>query len=137
MTLEVALSHSLLMRCMDGTIRDLAGLRGTYRIIEQTQSAIHLLFKELENKKVEKAVFYLDAPVSNSGRLKLLILEAAKEYPIITEVIVIHDVDRTLQKLSGVISSDAIILNHCESYMNILPDIVDKLEDTWVVELWQ
>lgn len=136
-TLEVALSHSLLMRCMDGTIRDLAGLRGTYRIIEQTPSAIHFLFKELENKDVEKAVFYLDAPVSNSGRLKLLILEAAKEYSIMVEVIVIHDVDRTLQKLSGVISSDAIILNHCESYMNILPDIVNKLEDTWIVELWR
>ena len=85
---------------------------------------------------MEKAVFYLDVPVSNSGRLKLLILEAAKEYSIIVEVIVIHDVDRTLQKLSGVISSDAIILNHCKSYMNILPDIVNRLEHTWIVELW-
>lgn len=136
-TLEVALSHSLVMRCMDGTIRDLAGLRGTYRIIEQTKSAIHLLFKELEHKNVEKAIFYLDAPVSNSGRLKTLILEAATEYLVTVEVVVIHDVDRTLQKLSGVISSDAIILNHCKSYINILPDIISKLSDVWMIELWE
>lgn len=28
-TLEIALCQSLLLQCMDGTIRDLAGLRGT------------------------------------------------------------------------------------------------------------
>ena len=32
-TLEVLLSDSILLSCMDGTIRDLAALRGTYRII--------------------------------------------------------------------------------------------------------
>ena len=32
-TLEIALSGSTLLKCMDGTIRDLAGLRGTYRTL--------------------------------------------------------------------------------------------------------
>ena len=32
-TLEVLLCDSILFSCMDGTIRDLAALRGTYRII--------------------------------------------------------------------------------------------------------
>ena len=35
-TLEVALSGSLLLEGMDGTIRDLAGLRGSYRIVDKT-----------------------------------------------------------------------------------------------------
>jgi hypothetical protein len=39
-TLEVALSSSTLIHCMDGTIRDLAGLRGTYRLIDKTEDAI-------------------------------------------------------------------------------------------------
>lgn len=38
-TLEVALSSSLILRCMDGTIRDLAGLRGTYHLIDKTNIA--------------------------------------------------------------------------------------------------
>ncbi len=134
-TLEVALSHSPLLQCMDGTVRDLAGLRGTYRIIDETRTAVHLIFRELTGKAVEKAFFYLDSPVSNSGRLKTLIYEVAEEYSIETDVMVIPDVDRTLQKLSGVISSDAIILNHCVSYMNIMPDIISRLEGIWLIRL--
>ena len=120
---------------MDGTVRDLAGLRGTYRIIDETRTAVHLIFRELTGKAVEKAFFYLDSPVSNSGRLKTLIYEVAEEYSIETDVMVIPDVDRTLQKLSGVISSDAIILNHCVSYMNIMPDIISRLEGIWLIRL--
>lgn len=134
-TLEMALSRSPLLRCMDGTIRDLAGLRGTYRIIEETGAAVRLILEELAGRNVERAVFYLDSPVSNSGRLKALIYEVAGEYSVETEVAVIPDVDRTLQKLPGVVSSDAIILNHCESYMNIMPGIVDGLEGAWLIEL--
>ena len=66
-TLETALSGSPVFCCGDGTIRDLAGLRGTYRIIEHTEKAVDLLLKQLEHLTIENAVFYLDAPVSNSG----------------------------------------------------------------------
>lgn len=34
-SLEIAFSDSTLLLCMDGTIRDLAGLRGTYRLIDK------------------------------------------------------------------------------------------------------
>ena len=47
-TLEVALSESLLLKCVDGTIRDLAALRGTYRLIDKTETAIILIGKMLE-----------------------------------------------------------------------------------------
>ncbi len=39
-TLEVALSGSLLLKSMNGTIRDLAALRGTYRVIDKTDTAV-------------------------------------------------------------------------------------------------
>lgn len=134
-SLEVALSGSLLLHCCDGTIRDLAGLRGTYRIIDKTQQAVRLIFECLQKIGVGEAVFYLDAPVSNSGRLKALILEIADEYAFDVSVEVINDVDRVLEKLSGVISSDAIILNKCKSWINLVPAIVADLSDVWVVEL--
>ena len=35
-TLEVALSGSPVFYCRDGALRDLAGLRGTYRVIDKT-----------------------------------------------------------------------------------------------------
>ncbi len=44
-TLEIALCHSLLLDCMDGTVRDLAGLRGTYRLIPETEEAVRILLQ--------------------------------------------------------------------------------------------
>lgn len=69
-TLEVAMSGSPVLRCMDGTFRDLAGLRGTYRLIGKTDAAIRATISRLQSLAVSRAVFWLDAPVSNSGRLK-------------------------------------------------------------------
>ena len=43
-TLEVLLSGSFLFVGMDGAIRDLAALRGTYRIIPETAEAVRILF---------------------------------------------------------------------------------------------
>lgn len=74
-TLEVALSNSLIIKSMDETIRDLAGLRGTYSVIDKTEVAIKLIGEFLLEHKIKKATFYLDKPVSNSGRLKMKILE--------------------------------------------------------------
>ena len=125
-TLEVALSDSLLLKCMDGTIRDLAALRGTYRLIDKTDEAIKLIGKMLEKNEVSKAIFYLDAPVSNSGRLKQRIIELLKEFSFGVQVEVIHNVDTVLEKLDNVITSDAIILNKCTSLINLNKKIMEE-----------
>ena len=127
-TLEVALSDSLLLKCMDGTIRDLAALRGTYRLIDKTKTAIMLIGKILERNKVGKVIFYLDAPVSNSGRLKLQILELLSAFPFQLEVEVINNVDAVLEKLDYVITSDAIILDKCVSWINLNARILEEMK---------
>jgi len=133
-TLEVALSESLLVHSMDSAIRDLAGLRGTYRIIENTYLAAQLIFQQLDKFGVKKVVFYLDAPVSNSGRLKILLLEEARTHKVEAEAIVINDVDKTLEKLSHVITSDAIILNKCISWFNLNAEILkESIPSAWYV----
>lgn len=123
-TLEVALSDSLLLKCMDGTVRDLAALRGTYRLIDKTGRAITLIGKMLESAKIAKAVFYLDAPVSNSGRLKQRIVELLDAYRFEVQVEVIHNVDTVLEGLDNVITSDAIILDKCISWINLNEKII-------------
>ena len=68
-TLEVLFSDSLLFDCMDGTIRDLAALRGTYRLIPETEGALRLMFDVLQEASVGKLNILLDEPVSNSGTI--------------------------------------------------------------------
>lgn len=133
-TLEVAISRSLVLQCMDGTIRDLAGLRGNYRIAPVTYQAVRLLLNELVSLKVREARIYLDAPISNSGNLKKLILEEATSYAIQVEVLVIPEVDSTLEQLSQVITSDGIILNRVASWFNLNSILIKRIPDVWCVD---
>lgn len=136
-TLEVALSGSLLLECMDGSIRDLAGLRGTYRMIDKTEIAVNLILKWLDVNQIQKANIYLDAPVSNSGRLKTMIAESAEKFAVKINIEVINNVDSVLEKMPFVISSDAIILNKCQNWINMNKDIIDNdIKETWKIRLF-
>ncbi|EKQ54276.1 MULTISPECIES: DUF434 domain-containing protein [unclassified Clostridium] len=125
-TLEVALSNSTLLRCMDGTLRDLAGLRGTYKLIDKTDSAIELIGAKLSKMKIQKVFFYLDSPVSNTGRLKSKILDILAKYDYDIEVILVPNADVILNKLDHVVTSDGIILNDCTSWINLAYEIVKE-----------
>ena len=134
-TLEVALSDSLLIKSMDGTFRDLAGLRGTYRLIDKTRDAICLIGAMLEKSNVRKAVFYLDAPVSNSGRLKECIIELLNDCNFELQVEVVYQVDSILENLDNVVTSDAIILDRCKSWINLNKKIIeDNLSEVEYVD---
>ncbi len=118
-TLEVLKCDSILFSCMDGTVRDLASLRGTYRIIPETEDAVRLLFDSLEEMEIHSATVLLDQPVSNSGRLKALMAELASDYPFAMDIQIQKDVDRELYEKENVISSDSIILDRCLSWINL------------------
>lgn len=126
-TLEVLLSDSLLFSCMDGTIRDLAALRGTYRPIPQTPEAIKLMFDVLQESSVGEVRILLDEPVSNSGRLKTLIADVAEgHYSFHTDITILKDVDRQLYGKERVITSDSIILDHCVSWVNLTAECMKR-----------
>ena len=135
-TLEVMFSNSILYRGMDGTIRDLAALRGTYKIIPETTDAIKLLLDVLSEMKVESVHILLDEPVSNSGRLKALIADIGENYNIKLDIQVLKDVDRTLYDKENVITSDAIVLDHCKSWINVMRKCLEKYE-TNVFQVWE
>ena len=125
-TLEVMFSGSLLFLGMDGAIRDLAALRGTYRIIPETGEAVRLLLDVLEEGGTQFAHILLDEPVSNSGRLKALIADAGERYSVALDIRVQKDVDRELYGKENVISSDSIILDRCRSWINVIARCLGK-----------
>ena len=134
-TLEVLLCDSILFSCMDGTIRDLAALRGTYRIIPETKGAVQLLLKTLQEMDVQAAHILLDEPVSNSGRLKALIAEIGEAYPLGLDIQIQRDVDRTLWEQENVITTDSVILDHCVSWVNINAKCMTRLGKT-ALNVW-
>ena len=132
-TLETALSHSLVLRGDDGVLRDVAGLHGTYRIIDKTAKTIELILQTLSNLDVRNATFILDKPVSNSGSLKQLILEISRNFN--HEVVVELDMnpDQIFVDKENVISSDGPVILKSSSWFNLNSMIVrDMIPDTWV-----
>ena len=125
-TIEVALSKGTLIMGSDGNIRDLAGLRGTYKVIDKTIKALELIGRCLDDNNCKKAIFYLDTPVSNSGSLKYEILESSKNWNTEVEVNLVNNADMILEKLDNVVSSDAVIIDKSRSYFNLSREIIEK-----------
>lgn len=135
-TLETALSGSLLILCGDGVIRDLAGLRGTYHLIPQTDTAISLLLESLERLGTASAKIYLDSPVSNSGRLKKRILEISSTFQLHVEVSLADDSDKAMAGKERIITGDSILLDSCTSWVNLARDIIlSSVPDPFIADL--
>lgn len=136
--MESLLSNSPLFFCMDGAIRDMANLKGSYSIIDKTEGAIRLILDELDKLGVVKAHIYLDKPISNSGRLKTLIRELSEEYNVEVDIELLNAVDKQLYDKDCVVSGDCIILNECKSYIPLYRWIVEgyaKEHEVWKVQL--
>lgn len=127
-SLEVLFCDSFLFECMDGTIRDLAALRGTYRLIPETRDAVKMMLNVLQEAGTGKINILLDEPVSNSGRLKALIADMAEteNCSFDLDIRILRDVDRTLYQKELVISSDSIILDHCISWVNLTAECMKQ-----------
>jgi hypothetical protein len=134
-TIEVALSHGLLLRCADGAIRDIAGLRGSYHPVEETEGALTRIGAALKALRPSKVKFLLDEPVSNSGRLKERILDHAKKWKAPVSVELVPDPDAILKKSANVVTSDSEILDHCASWLNLGKFVVGDIPDIWMIEL--
>jgi hypothetical protein len=125
-TVEVALSGGLLLDCADGTLRDLAGLRGSYHVIAETDAALDLIGKELAALDPARARFFFDAPVSNSGRLRARVEDRAKAWPVPVDAEVVPNPDVILARADNAVSADAVILDRCTSWLNLARFIVDR-----------
>ena len=78
--------------------------------------------------------FFLDAPISNSGRLRERILAHAQIWKIPVQVEVVNNPDVVLSKMERVVTGDSVILDACLSWLNLSKRIVeDHIRDAWVL----
>ncbi|MBP2618977.1 DUF434 domain-containing protein [Chryseobacterium jejuense] len=119
--LESLLSEAYIFEGVDGCFRDLSGVHGTYKRVNQTQRAIELVAIFFQKSQAQKLVWIFDQPVSNSGRIKQIVLDFAIENQLNWEVELQFSPDKFLAESSEVIiSSDAWILDHCKEWFNLI-----------------
>jgi hypothetical protein len=124
---ESMLSNGYILKGRDGAYRDLASIHGTYKKVEETLPALMNIADSLIELKIKKAIWYLDSPISNSGRLKTLMNELAHQYDWNWEIELVHSPDKTLVESSfPVISSDAWILDNAKNWFNLPHYLIEK-----------
>lgn len=136
-TLETALAGGVILTARDGAFRDIAGIHGTYRKVEETVPALEILARALARTHADNCLWYLDRPVSNSGRLKTLILQIARDGRLPWDVELVANPDPILACAPHtVVTSDSIILNDCKSWYNLMDQIIaNHLENIFLVDL--
>ena len=133
--METALSGSMILKGLDGCYRDLSGLAGTYSVIDTTGPGIAHILRTLQKHDIAQAVFWVDAPVSNSGRLKAEIAEQAEQLGFPIDIRMVRDADAELKKLDHVISGDSEIISECISWYNLYAEMISDLDHVWVTNL--
>jgi hypothetical protein len=131
--LESALSGAYLFKGLDGAYRDLSGVHGTYKRVQQTEAAIHLVGEILKHHKV---IWIFDQPVSNSGRLKTMLREIAEQKGYHWDIILDHNPDKMLaQSKHIIVSSDAWILDRAARWLNLASFLIDQyIENSNIIE---
>jgi len=136
-TIEAAMSGGLIFKGRDGCFRDLASIHGTYRRVEETIPALTLLGAFLVSLHVSQALWLLDSPVSNSGRLKTLVGAIAVENHWPWDIRLTISPDAELSKAETVvISTDSVILDACAHWTNLAAEIITcRLPSASVIDL--
>ena len=135
-TLEAALSGGPLLIGIDDCIRDLSSVHGSYRSVDETEQAIDLAGQALEQLAPSSVRWFLDRPVSNSGRLAARITELATRHDWPWEVEVVFNPDAAIIAAGGVaITSDSAILDSVERWADLKSYLIAReISDAWQID---
>ena len=126
-TVESSLSGGFILEGVDGCYRDMASIHGSYKRVMETEAAITLSGKAMEALAVRQAIWLLDRPVSNSGRLKQMILEIAGKNNWDWEAALHYNPDNLLAgQPAPIATSDSVILDGAAQWFNLARFVVGK-----------
>jgi hypothetical protein len=136
-TVEAALSGGVLVHCRDGCIRDMSSVHGSYRSVTETEEAIRLISETLLEARPDDAVWLLDQPISNSGRLAQSIRGLAAEHNWPWSVEVLMNPDKVIRSSDRIaVTSDSNILDDVARWVNLNEFLVtERLINCWLIDL--
>lgn len=124
-TVEAALAGGVILAARDGTLRDMASMHGSFRRVTETRPALEFLGRTVSALGVSRCVWYLDRPVSNSGRLKAAMTELAREQGWDWSVELVPNPDAVLMACEETIATaDSAVLERCRAWYNLARDTV-------------
>ena len=136
-SVEAALSGGVLLIGRDRCLRDMASMHGSYRKVIETPPAIDRIGRTLSALGVSEALWLLDQPVSNSGRLKGIVQERAEQHGWRFDVQIVPDPDRLLIETDEMIATaDSVVLDRGGRWLNLAAQVVrESVPDARLVDL--
>lgn len=138
-TVEAALAGGVILHARDGCFRDMASMHGSWRRVAETAPAVELVGRSLAPFRPATVTWFLDQPVSNSGRLRQLMRGIARDQDWNWQVELVPDVDRVLlASPDGVAlaSADSAVLDRAGPWLNLARHVVaESVAAAWVVGL--
>jgi hypothetical protein len=126
-TVEAALGGAAVFHCRDGTFRDLAGVHGTYRKVAETLPGLQFIGKLLSSLQAEKVHWLFDRPVSNSGRIRGIVDDVARQAGWVWTVELVDSPDPVLKETSDIVATaDSAILDRCGRWFNLARAVVEE-----------
>ena len=125
-TLEAVLGGGVILLARDGCLRDMASVHGAYRHVAETEPALELAARCLAALQPAECVWYLDAPVSNSGRLAGKLRDTSERSNLNWRVELVHSADHALiQKTEAIVASaDSVVLDRSAAWTNLTTAIL-------------
>lgn len=139
-TLEAAMSRGVILIGRDRAHRDMSSVHGSYRRVAETHDAVRHIAELLAASSVRSARWFLDKPVSNSGRLATIIRAAAPP-GIDWQVELVYSPDKVLAESGDphsrvTATGDAWILDRCGDWLDVPGAIIARwVSDAWLVDL--
>ena len=134
--LEVALAGGIGLIGFDGARRDLASVHGTYRRVLETPRAVELALAALARAAPSAVTWYLDRPVSNSGKLAGLLRRHCAERGTSWSVELVDHADRDVSQPGMVaLSADGGVIDAAERWFDLGGWVVAQdVPDAWTLD---
>jgi hypothetical protein len=130
-TIEAHLGGGVVIHCRDGTFRDIAGVHGTYRKVVETTPALEWLARRIVELRVGPVRWLFDRPVSNSGRIRSLVLEIARRHDVDWTVDLVDNPDPILKVAAvPIATADSVILDAGPAWFNLTRDVIASIGGT-------
>jgi hypothetical protein len=115
----------------------MSSVHGSYRSVAETEEAIRLISETLLDAQTDSAVWLLDQPVSNSGRLAQRIREIAVEHGWPWSAEVAMNPDKVLRSSDQiVVTSDSNVLDGVKHWINLGQILIARhLTEARIVDL--
>jgi hypothetical protein len=126
-SVEAALAGGVILCGRDGCYRDMASMHGSYRKVQETVPALLYIGQRLARVTSQRILWWLDRPVSNSGRLAAVMREVAREQQWLWEVELVDSPDHLLISHTGLtVSADSAVLDRCGAWINLAAEVIAR-----------